>query len=340
MKTTKRMLLGLALFLVLTSMAWVRINLMQPALIVFQPHIKKMAIIDRTLQKNDNKTKAEKVLTAEMLKQDEQALKRAIEGIVETCSPFNLYGMQPTTERFIGGGTKTSFPPALSWDEVSRLCNKYGSDALLSIEIFDTDFLVTNAVDVVAQVASGKPGYQVNGVAILNFGLRVYDPKTKTVADEYQISHRMNYDAGGASVRDAVNMVLEKVETMNRVAYESGSFYGERISPTYYSVTREFYNKPKKNNDLRIGVRKSMVADWTGAIESWKKALNAKPKVARRAAFNIAVAYEVLGDLQQAKEWARKAYVEYEEKRANEYYNILVDRIRQEEIIKRQVPNN
>ena len=167
--------------------------------------------------------------------------------------------------------------------------------------------------------------------------MRVYDPLTKKIIDEYQVTHRVNFNSGGNSVLDAVNQVLDKVGAINEASYKAGRIYGERISPSYYTVIREFYNKPKRNNDLRAGVRKSEVADWNGAIESWTKALNAKRKVARRAAFNIAVAYEVLGDLEKAKEWAAKSYTEYEEKRGNDYYNILVSRIREEAEIKRQV---
>lgn len=338
MKKIRLLLIASLGFILLSGMAWVRINLLQPALISLPQNIRNIAIIDRSLQKNDTKSKIEKVLTVETFKQDEQAVKSISDGIIDACSNFGLYNLQRTTERFIGGGTKSTFPQPLSWTEVSRLCQKHSADALLSIEIFDTDFLLTNPVNVIQQVAEGKSGYNVSGVAVIYFGVRVYDPLSKKIVDEFQVTHRMNYNAGGSTVQDAVNQVMEKVETLKRASYQAGSLYGERISPTYYTVVREFYSKPKKNNDLRVGVRKSEVADWIGAIESWKKCLNAKRKVAGRAAFNIAVGYEVLGDLEKAKEWARKSYIEYNEKRANDYYNALVYRIREEEVIRRQVP--
>ena len=87
-----------------------------------------------------------------------------------------------------------------------------------------------------------------------------------------------------------------------------------------------------------MGVRRSEVADWNGAIEAWSKVLNAKRRIAGRATFNIAVAYEVLGDLEKAKEWAAKSYTDFREKRGNDYYNDLVYRIREEAEIRRQVP--
>ena len=65
---------------------------------------------------------------------------------------------------------------------------------------------------------------------------------------------------------------------------------------------------------------------------------NDKCKQAGRLVYNIAVAYEVLGDLNNAKDWATKAYIEYGEKMANEYIQILNARIMNERIIDQQIP--
>jgi hypothetical protein len=329
-------------FVLLTSMAWVRINLLRPALYVYPSYIKNVAIIDRSQPDESVKNKIEQVLTFEMMKQDEQAVRRVIDGMVDACADFGLYQFEKTDVRLKGGGTKSMFGVPLGWNEVSALCDQYHADAILSVEIFDSDFIITNPVQAVRQAAEGAilsgGGYNVNGIVIINFGIRLYDPSSKKIMDEYQVSHRLNFNGGGYTVQDAVNQVLDKVDAINQTSYYAGREYGERITPSYYTVVREFYNRPKKDNNLRIGVRKSEVADWNGAIESWTLALNSKRKVARRAAFNIAVAYEVLGDIEKAKEWARKAYTEYEEKRANDYYNMLVYREREEAIIRRQVP--
>ncbi len=328
-------------FVLLSSMAWVKLTLVRPALIALPEYIKSIAVIDRTLQDESAENKFEQTITGEFFKQDEQAVRQTIEGIIDVCSEYNLYTVARTSERYIGDGTKTTFPSALNWQKVSELCDKHQVDAILAIEIFDSDFLVTNPVNVVRQITEGKVipghGYHINGIAVINFGVRLYDPASKKILDEYQVSHRINFGGSGSTALDVANQVLDKTEAINRTSYQSGRIYGERITPSYYTVTREFYNKPKRNNDLSSGVRNSEVADWNGAIESWTKALNSKRKIAGRAAFNIAVAYEVLGELEKAKEWASKSYTEYREKRGNDYYRMLVNRIKEESITKNQV---
>ena len=342
MKNFKLSILVAMIFLLFCSMAWVKLNILQPALVVLPAHIRNIAVIDRTVAEETRDNKTEELLTGELFKQDEQAVMRAIDGTIEVCGEYNLYHIIRTAERYKGGGTKTTFPAPMDWIKVSDLCQKHQADALLSVEIFDSDFIVTNPVSVARQVLEGRVltggGFHVTAVAVINYGVRLYDPSDKTILDEYHVTHRLNFEGGGTTPQDAFNHLLNKIEAVNQTGYAAGRLYGERISPSWYTVTREFYNRPKRNNDLRVGVRKSEVANWNGAIESWTRALNAKRRIAGRAAFNIAVAYEVLGDLEKAREWASKSYVEFNEKRGNDYYNILVYRIREEAEIRRQVP--
>jgi tetratricopeptide (TPR) repeat protein len=269
---------------------------------------------------------------------------RIAEGFIEACSGTKRFEIIRTGERYGSNGTKTTFPTPLEWDSVNEICYRHQTDMLLSIEIFDTDFLLTNnPVRIDVKDDNGKLStrveFKATGVAIINFGIRLYDNKNHVILDEYQTSHRLNFDAQAPTLQGALNQMLDKTEAINRACYESGFVYGERISPTYYQVTRYFFDKPKK--ELGAGVRYSEVADWKGAINAWMKVVDkGDKKDAGRAAYNIAVAYEVLGDLETAKEWAARSHTEFEEKDADEYYKMLSNRIREENMVRQQMPQN
>jgi hypothetical protein len=341
MKRTLFVFTGILAIIILSGSAWVKLTLVRPSEISLPDNLKSIAIIDRTVQEENTKNKIEQVITGEAFHQDEQALFRVAEGFVEACSGTKRFVTVKTAERYKSNGTKTTFPTPLEWDVVSEICAKHQTDVLLSIEIFDTDFILTNSpVKIDTKNDEGKVStrleFRANAVAVINFGIRLYDAANRVIVDEYQTAHRLNFDAQATTLQAAMNQLLDKTEGINQVSYDAGFIYGQRISPTYYQVTRYFFDKPKK--ELGAGVRYSEVADWNNAIKAWMKVVDkGDRKDAGRAAYNIAVAYEVLGDLELAKEWAAKSHTEFEEKDADDYYKMLTARIREERIANEQM---
>ena len=329
-------------YVLLSSSAWVKLTLVKPSELVLPDYIKSIAIIDRTLQEENTRNKLEQVATGEAFHQDEQAIMKVKEGFIESCSGTNRFQPVRTTERFIGNGTKTSFPTPLDWNTVTDICNKNQTDALLSIEIFDTDWILTNSpvkIDTKNYNGTILPHieFKATGVAIINFGVRIYDAANRVILDEFQTTRRLNFDAQAMTLQAALNQLLDKVEAVNRASFDAGFYYGERITPTYYQVTRYFFDSPRKK--LGAGVRYSEVADWKNAITAWTKVVDTgKRKHAGRAAYNIAVAYEVLGDLEQAKAWAARSHTEFAEREADDYYRMLSNRIIEENMVKEQMP--
>jgi hypothetical protein len=343
MNKVKHTLIAAFFFMLFSSSAWVKLTLIRPSEFVSPDNVKAIAIIDRNIQEETTRNKLEQIVTGEAFHQDDQAINRITEGFIEACSGTNRFQPVRTTERFKSNGTKTSFPTPLDWNTVTDICNKYQTDALLSIEIFDTDFILTNSpVKINTKDNYGnvlpRVEFKATGVAVINVGIRLYDAANRVILDEYQTTRRLNFDAQTVTLQDAVNKLLDKVEAVNRASFDAGFIYGQRITPTYYQVTRYFFNNPKKK--LGSGVRYSEVADWQSAINEWMKVVeNGKRKHAGRAAFNIAVAYEVLGDLERAKIWAARSHTEFEEKEADEYYKMLTARIREENVVKQQLPD-
>jgi len=337
MKKLKLFLIMGLTYLVFSSSAWVKLTLVRPSELVIPEYIQSIALIDRTKQEDTKQNKTEQIITGEAFHQDEQAVFQLGEGFIEACSGTKRFITVRTAERFVSDGTKSTFPAPLDWDIVAELCNKHQTDALLSVEIFDTDLILTNnPVKLESRDEGGRMVtrvvFRATGVAIINMGIRLYDAANRVILDEYQTSHRMNFEGEAGTLQGAINAMLDKVEATKRASFESGFAYGERVTPTYYQVTRYFFDSPKKK--LGAGVRYSAVGDWKNAIDQWTKIVNTgKRKHAGRAAYNIAVGYEVLGDMEMAKEWAARSHTEFEEKDADEYYKMLCNRIIEERMV-------
>ena len=82
-----------------------------------------------------------------------------------------------------------NFPTPLSWEIVDQICNETGTDALFSLEKFDTDTRVSySANQVEIETPVGKiPGieHQADMETTVKTGWRIYDPAGKNILDEY-----------------------------------------------------------------------------------------------------------------------------------------------------------
>jgi hypothetical protein len=341
MNRTKLWFIAGITYMLLSSSAWVNLTLVRPSELMIPDYIQSIALIDRTKQEENTKNTVEQVLTGEAFKQDEQAVLKVADGFIESCSGTKRFVTVRTAERYTSNGTKSTFPDPLDWNTVTEICKKQQTDALLSIEIFDTDFILTNnpikvnTNDIAGGILNHLE-FRVNGVAVINLGIRLYDAANRVILDEYQTTYRMNFDAQGGTLQAALNQLLDKVQATNRASFEAGFNYGRHITPTYYQVTRYFFDGPRKS--LGTGVRYSEVGDWKSAIDAWTKVVNnEKRKRAGRAAYDIAVAYEVLGDMETAKQWAARSHTEFREKEADDYYKLLCNRISEERIANQQM---
>jgi hypothetical protein len=78
--------------------------------------------------------------------------------------------------------------------------------------------------------------------------------------------------------------------------------------------------------------------DWDKAVEALTNATKTGSSKARgRAAHNLAVVNEILGNLTEAKEWTTVSWGMYKEKKSKEYGYILTNRIIEEENLRDQI---
>lgn len=337
MRNLTRGAIVVAVFFIFTGMASVQLRLMRPALLNIDESVQSLVILDRTKSEKKIIDIVEGGITGENIGQDEKGVQVVLQTFTSVLDATPRFDVKRASERYkqanITGG---NFPNPMSWNEINTICKQYKVDAVLVLEHYDTNFIVTKGKK--EDGAEGKNFY-AKGVGSINMSIRLYDNKNRSIADEYNLANRSSWDASAGSVDDAVKALIDRQMAIESISKEMAFSYTQRITPTWYTVKRYFYNKPQKSKNLIKGVRQSGVANWEGAIESWEKVV-AKPKkekFAGRAAYNIAVAYEVLGDLEKAKEWASIAYADYGEKRADDYYRTLQNRLNDEASVNYQL---
>ena len=322
----------------------VSLSVLKPAPITIGQHIKSVVLVDRTEPENKVLNTIEGILTGEGIGKDKQAASQSIAGLNQTLTKSPRFEVKQALERYKGSGSGSVMPSPLAWNIISALCEKYSADAVIVLETYDSDFIITNTEkDVQEKNADGTTRtvhkYYAEGLASVKLGYRMYDPKNMTITDQYLFNNSKKWNAAGNSIADAAAQLINRNSAVNTVSESAGREYGARITPLYTRVNRTFYKKGK-NEAIKTGTRMADVSDWENALNKWKEASNSgDAKTRGRATLNVAVAYEVLGDLDNAKLWAQKAYTEYNNKIARQYVGTINQRMNDEARLKDQLGN-
>ncbi|MCS7153595.1 MAG: tetratricopeptide repeat protein [Bacteroidia bacterium] len=129
-------------------------------------------------------------------------------------------------------------------------------------------------------------------------GFRLYDPKTGKVIDEATTTASTRggyYYRSSNSAAEAHMLAVEK--------------YIHRICPCFpYYETRSVRIFVKGSPELEQAKAAVIGRNWNEAIALWERAANSgKKTAAKRAAYNLAVLYDALCEVEKAEEWYKKA---------------------------------
>jgi hypothetical protein len=331
-----RIILVFAVLLILLSgcgASRISFDVLVPAIRTVPAEIKSVTIMNRSFPENKEANRLEGLLTGEGLDQDTLSTQYVLRGLDESLRGSARFKVIKASELYTGSGIGTLLPEALPWETVDYLCDKYNTDALVALEAYDSDFIITGAA-----IGNDLLDLQARGLVTVNCGFRMYYPASRSILDEFMFMHRMDWGTGGFSIVAAADAIINRKRAIENASLEAGSLYGNRLTPDWIYISRDYFKRGKGNFDLAEGARMMQLNDWDKAIAALERALQSnKRKVRGRAAHNLAVIYEILGDLFQAKEWTTVAWGQYRVRKSREYGYILTRRIQEQEVIEYQL---
>jgi hypothetical protein len=306
-------------------------NVLVPADITLPQHIEKIGVMNRSLPEKSNlfNNILEGFISGESIVADREATLYTIRNTVNTLN--NNPRFKATClegEDYRGTGTK-QYPVPLDWNEVDKLCKKYGVDAIASLETFDSDVMMIPGT--VIRKRKNKEGVEENYTVFtadlrirVNAGWRVYDNVKKQMIDEKSFMDEKAWGSEGVSPDDALRKLPNKRGAINDAGAYAGQMFAYRISPKWLPVSRYVYTKPKKEEAFVKGKELARAREWKQAAAKWAPVTGYQDeKMAGRACHNMAVAAEMEGDLETAIQWADKAYKEKHFRKVSSYLNEL-----------------
>ncbi len=320
----------------------VNLEVLQPADVTLPAHIDRIAVLDRSRPKNTGQgvlDTIEGALTGEAPGADREGARSAVYGVVDTLSE------SPRYEAVIPLVDRDRFPPdifdkPLTRGQVKEICRQNGCDALVALDAFDSDSIVS--FDTHTEKDTDSQGrsltvlmhdaYRDTNVVS---SWRLYDARNGQVLDEVRDYRRGDSWSASARTRAAAVASLANIyDTTRIVGSSSGRVYGARIAPLYVYVSRDYFGR----KEFKEARRHVQAGDWKGAEKRWEKlSKSSDPKVKGRALYNLALAHEVRGELYPARKLAKQAAIQLGTRHSRRYIRVLDYRISQRKRVSEQM---
>ena len=324
----------------------VTMNTLRPADIMLPKDIQTIVLVDRTDFKKQAVNIIEGVLTGELPMEDRAAVQEGLARMRNTLQTTDRFNAVINPQRYKGNSVSSVFPEPLQWNTIASICRTHNAQAVVAIEIFDSDFMVTKGKKrVTKKIKKGEvyverevDEYYAQGVMDIKMGIRLYDAIRKQIVDDELFTSTRTWKSRADSKADALAKLIKKGDATRFLCGKIGEQYIYKISPMPIRITRKFYRKSRKAPAIERGTRFADVNKWQEAIAAWKEGLNGAPqKEAGCLAYNIAIGYEVTGDYDSAVKWAQDAYTEYGNNLAQSYVGMLQRRKESERRVDEQM---
>lgn len=320
-----------------------RVQVMRPALITVPQEIKSIAILNRSIP--TSKAGFEGAATGETPVQDKELSEECIRGLSETLNTSNRFEVKRVEYTMEASDPKSlGFGAPLSWEVVDSICARLGVTGLLVLEYFDTDFSINNPAGTAAQAVQGvvtgqNNGVEVTGTATASAGFRVYYAQKHTIAYEDHFKFKKWWRQRANNAFEAIAKLIKRNAALLDVSYATGEDFAMNIVPLFYWEHRDMYKG--KKGEMERAERQALAKDWETALQTWTFVYetSTKNKLRAKAAFNIALSYEVLGKLEEAQKWAGTAYVDGGKKPMLNYVEIIDKRVREQQKLQEQLKN-
>jgi hypothetical protein len=217
---------------------------MRPAEITLPASIKNILILDRSKSKKSATNIIEGFLTGELPGEDRTGTQELLSALRNQLSYSARFNVITAEERLDGNSLTSAFLQQLSWEVINGLAEKYQADAVVSLEIFDTDFIVTrgrkNIKETVGDQEVEVLKYYAQGIGNITIGIRLYDVRAQTIIDQQLVTDGNTWEAYGNSIPEALIQLTSKGDATRYLSNAVGTDYAYKISPMPIRIKRAF----------------------------------------------------------------------------------------------------
>lgn len=276
---------------------------LQPAAVAVPADVQTLLVLDKASPETQDSallSRLEARDSGESPFSDEIAIDRTLDELLKGLERSPRYEV-----KYIRSQGNPDVPGGkLTWDDMRALADKYGAQAIVSLEMLDTnnEWFAEQGFEEVER--DGRTVRQLVWTASQSVEFmstfRYYHPEREVMLDE-SVNHqwRDSYSGQAPSEQGAFAALPPPEVITDRAAGEIGGWYARRIAPSPIRLYRRYYSG---KGPLKAGHQAVARGDWKVANQQWRKATRSDDdKIVNRAWFNLALIGEKAGDYAKAR---------------------------------------
>jgi len=212
--------------------------------------------------------------------------------------------------RFLDSPKTSNVANVMPWYRVRELCNTFNTDAVLSL-----DYLRTRVKTHFSNESFFDPfqgGFNTAATASIQINyealFRIYDPAKDKILLQELIIDTLYWDDINATTRALFSHFTPVKKALAETGIVIALDLSDKIGVRWQPERRKYF--VTGNSRFKKANRLAEQGNWLDAVQKWEEvAENTSSKtMLSKVQLNIALGYEILGDIDNAIAWALKSY--------------------------------
>jgi len=323
MKTLKLKIISLAFGTVFlsscTKLLYTSLDVLRPAKVAFNSDVNNILIINNTVPQPADIGHSTRFAFEEAKKETFNTDSLSIfclGALKEDIESKNFFSSVQLSPNSINTGTDFSSANYISDETVKALCSSTHTDAIISLDKIKVKDEITEIFDALSN----------SYVSTLELNFESYWSIHYPNKEEFyalQFRDTVYWGAESNSRKRGIKELPKREDALVDGALYVGQNTVNRLVPYWDKVDRYFFNPNKKY--FKQAMDSVYVKNWNSAISNWQTAMNQSKSnwTKAQAANNIAIAYEITGNIDKALEYASQAFYNLQELSFADYNSFI-----------------
>lgn len=241
---------------------------------------------------------------------DLQAVDTTLKTLGELLYESGRYDFVIPKNRFLNYKKTSYLSVEMPWSKVKEICETYQTDAVLSLDYFATRVATDYSKESYFDPMNNGffSAYHAQMQIYYEALFRVYDPVQEKILTREFLRDTLLWEDEDVSSRNLFERFTPVKKGLTEAGIAVSLDFSDKIGTVWNEEHRKFFSKGNPNfNQAKLFVDSGK---WETAIALWKETAEKtdSKSLKSKAEFNIAVGYEIQGNLSQAILWALKSY--------------------------------